>query len=263
MIRKFIALLRHLGLSESSITELARVAVFRNIHPGDVISKKMDRPTSLIYIHSGFVALRSQKKNSTDNIYSFYTSDTLINENPALTHIRQVVDFVAITNCTLVYVPLSLYWSYIQTEGRFVNGLLDFTIQRNNRLKLACAILRYGSPTFRIIVAMAHHALVLNNEAERENPESILNDNAFLNISHSLMSSMVSVSRGIFYKHLKSFEEAGFIKLEYRKMFFGSLRVLWIDILKEVYQSGAIDDSMTLKQGIDWLSNRSQRLKLL
>ena len=257
MIRQFINFLNCLQLSPDSLQQFSIHTRYKNYEVGEPVSQRGEIAESLIYIHQGLVGLRSPHAGSEGKFYSLYAPNTIINENPALVHIPQVVNFYAVTECTLAHVPINLFHETLKQEPRFRFAIHEFSIIRTNRLRLAAFSLRHGSPTFRIMMALAYHAMIINNEPRLDESINTYKSDA-LNSPHKLIAELANVSRSALHAHLREFVSNGFIEHKYRELSFKKTRLTWFKFVERIYSTGIFDSSLDIAGGLALLGELSK-----
>ena len=256
MIRQFIHFLKDLQLSPEAIQQFSMHTRYKDAESGQVISRRGEPADSLIYIHQGLIGLRSPHEPDQGQFYSLYAPNTLINENLALANIPQVVNFVTITECTLAYVPINLYHDALAREPNFRLSMHRFSATRSNRLRLAEFALRKGSPTFRIMLALAYHAMIIGNEMSLSETGNQIKSIA-LKSPHQLIAELANVSRSVLHEHLRAFVASGFVEHKYRELNFLKTRLIWFKFIERIYSTGVFDANLNIAGGLALMNELS------
>ena len=261
MIRQFIKFLRRLELSESAINLFSMHVVYKKLPPKTLITAKGEKPTHLIYIQSGLVGLQAANDGKNSFYYTIYPMNTLVNEGPALQYIQQVVNFTTVTDCVLAYLPIQIYHEVLVAEPNFCRAMHQFTVVRGNGFRLAEFALKQGSPTFRVMVSLAHHASIVGdaNYYDVDDRGDLVD---ILNVTHQILSEMSNVSRSVFHQTLSAFIDAGFVEHRYKEIDFSKTRHIWMKFIERVYGGGYFDQNLTVRGGIELLREISKDLRI-
>jgi CRP/FNR family transcriptional regulator, cyclic AMP receptor protein len=208
-------------LPRASIERLASYATKIKIPRGTTIFTKGDAGTDLVAVLSGTVKISAPAADGREVVFNQIREGEIFGEIALLDGQPRTADAVAISDCELMVIERRQFIAFLGEQPEFAFKLIEVLCARLRRTSEQVEDLMFLDLPKRLTKAL----LRLGDEAGGAWPRKI-------SVTQRELSQLIGMSRESTNKQLRSWAQAGWIRIER-----GSIVVLMPDALAKIAQS--------------------------
>jgi CRP/FNR family transcriptional regulator, cyclic AMP receptor protein len=206
------------GLSRASIERLASCFTKRNVPRGTTIFRKGDAGTELVAVISGSIRISAAGADGREAVLNIIRDGEITGEIALLDGRPRTADATAMSDCELMVIERREFIAFLRQQPEFAFKLIEILCARLRRTSEQVEDLTFLDLPARLAKAV----LRLAEEAGGAWPRKI-------SVTQREVSQLIGMSRESTNKRLRSWAQAGWIRLER-----GSIVVIKRDALANI-----------------------------